>query len=456
MRELINSYYLPRSLYAKIPLFLKHDYWQYAQIRNLIKKTEHLSNDELKRYQFNRLKDIIQYAWENTQGYKELWEENNFHPQKFKSLEDLSLIPFITKDILREDVDKFTNHKLQKMRKISTGGSVGIPLGFYQQRKNVFIEKAFIHDIWSRKCDKISLKTKSTILRGRNIKGIYDYDPMNGLILSSFEITPPNVQIFIEQIEKYKTPILQAYPSALYNMANMMKEHGWRINHTFKCLMFGSESLYDFQKEIIKDVFNTDISHWYGLGEKIALAGICKFSDKFHIYPQYGMAEILDKNDHPVKEGQVGEIIGTGFWNYATPFIRYKSMDFAELGAPHCSECALNYQLLNRIEGRLQEYIVGKNHKLIALTGVSIICGKFKDVYQFRFFQDTVGKIKFKYIKKENIAEVNETLIHDNLKSKLGNEFEIDVEPVDVIERTKQGKLKYLDQKLDIAQYFYK
>ncbi len=453
MRELINSYKIPRYFFSIIPPFLKSDYRDYFQVRKLLKNTEHLSSGELKSFQYKKLKQIIDYAWENIIGYRELWGDKGFHPQKFKSLDDLNLIPFVTKDILRENSHNFTNYNLKKIRKISTGGSVGIPLEFFQQRKNIFIEKAFIHDLWQRRYPQISPNTKSTILRGSNIKGIYNFDPMHGLILSAFELTPKNVEIFIKQIEKYKTPILQAYPSALYNFAHIMKENGLVINHTFDCLMFGSEPLYDFQKEVVKDVFNTKISHWYGLGEKIALAGNCEFNDKFHIYPQYGMVEVLDSNNQPVKEGQIGEIVGTGFWNYTTPFIRYKSMDFAELGEAKCPDCSLNYQLLNKIEGRLQEYIVGKNHKLIALTGVSIICGKFKDLYQFRFQQDSIGKIKFIYIKKDKVETVNESLIYNNLNSKLGDEFEIKVEAVDTIARTKQGKLRYLDQKLDISNF---
>jgi phenylacetate-CoA ligase len=453
MRDIINTYRIPRYIFSKIPHSLKTDYRDYTKIRKLIRETEKLSYDQLLNFQVKKLKDIINYAWQYIEGYRELWGDNNFHPDKFNSLNDLSLIPFITKDILRENSDKFTNHQLPKLRKISTGGSVGIPLKFYQERKNIFIEKAFIHDIWSRKYKQITPTAKSTILRGRNIRGIYDYDPMHGLILSAFEITPGNVEIFIKQIEKYRTPILQAYPSALYNMALIIKEYGLTLDHTFNCLMFGSEPLYDFQRELFKEVFKTEISHWYGLGEKVALAGNCNFNDKFHIYPQYGMVEVLDQKGIPVNEGQVGEIVGTGYWNYATPFIRYKTMDFAELGANHCSDCSLQYQLLNRVEGRLQEYIVGEKYKLIALTGVSIICGKFKDVFQFRFYQDTVGKIIFKYIKKDIVEKVDETLIHDSLKSKLGEEFDIKVEQVDEISRTKQGKLRYLDQKLDVNNY---
>ena len=95
MREIINSYYLPRYVFSKIPLFLKSDYRDYFRIRKLIKITEHFSSAEFKKYQYKRLKDIIYYAWENIEGYRNLWEDNNFHPQQFKSVDDLSLVPFI-------------------------------------------------------------------------------------------------------------------------------------------------------------------------------------------------------------------------------------------------------------------------------------------------------------------------------------------------------------------------
>lgn len=453
MLPAIKNNIIIKYVYSWFPPSYRKGYSYYHYIRNLLKTTENYSHNEFNDFQLNKLKNIVNYAWENVIGYRTLWDSHNFHPEKLKSLGDINLIPIVDKKILRNNISAFTNKNIKNISFKTTGGTTGVPFGYYQEYRNTFIEKAFIHDLWSKKVPNISLKTKSTVLRGKKLNNIITYDPMIGLILSSYDITLNNVKKYITAIEKYKTPLLLAYPSSLFLLANFVKDHKININHKFKCIMLGSENLYDFQKTIIKDVFQTEISHWYGQGEKVAFAGNCENNDDFHVYPQYGITEILNNDGNPVNKGEVGQIIGTGFWNFATPFIRYKTSDFAQLGDDNCSYCSLNYKLLKKIEGRLQEFIVGKSHKLIALTGITVVCGKLDDIMQFQFHQDTVGKIRFEYVKKGNVAKVNEKNIYNELKQKLNDEFDIEIKEVSYINGTNQGKMCYLNQKLDVNRY---
>ncbi|TFH02353.1 MAG: phenylacetate--CoA ligase family protein [Calditrichales bacterium] len=453
MTPLLKKYDMFRLIYNRLPDQIKPGYGVYASTRRLILKTERFDQDQWKAYHFNQLSGLIGYAWEQIPGYRDLWSGAGFNPDQFKSLDDMRRIPYLTKDILKQDITLFTNFKSGKVIKTTTGGSVGIPLTFYQAQKNRLIEKAFIHDLWSRRYPPISLSTHSTILRGRKTRGTHHYDPMHGLLLSAFELTLENVKLFLEAIEKCKNPLLHAYPSALYVMATMMRDNHLSLHHHFEGIMLGSEPLYDYQRERISEVFNTPITHWYGLGEKTVLAGNCETDNRFHIYPQYGYAELLDKHGNHVKIGESGEIIGSAYWNRTTPFIRYRSLDYAVRGEDSCRDCGRNYPLLERIEGRLQEFIVGKSGKLIALTGVSIICGQFDEVEQFRFKQQTPGIIEFTYIRKPHVSLVNEKFIADSLGSKLGVEFNLSLREVKEIHRTISGKLKYLDQELDINKF---
>jgi phenylacetate-CoA ligase len=454
MIQSIKDSFPVKYIYHKTPNILKNGYRDYLKIRKMIKDTEKYSQNELINLQLANLKKLLNYAWSNINGYRKLWEQHNFSPDKLQNLEDIQLIPFVTKEILRNNINDFSNPTLKKVRRVTTGGTTGVPFAFYQEYKNTFIERAFIHDIYSQNYPDISFLSLCTTLRGATYGGIIGYDPMHGLILSSYDINLENVKKYINAIDKYRTPYLRAYPSSLYLMANIMKKYDLKIKHKFNCIMLGSEILYDFQKAIIKEIFGSDISHWYGHGENTVLAGNCGFDDRFHIYPQYGVTEIINKNGEPVEhEGEKGEIVGTGFGNYATPFIRYRTNDFAELGTNKCQKCNRNYKLLNKIEGRLQEFIVGKSGKLIALTGVSVVCGKFSDIKIFRFYQDTPGKVIFNYIKQDNVVDIDKIKIVQNLQKKLGDDFEVETREVPLINRTSSGKLIYLDQKIDVAQY---
>lgn len=452
MIEVAKKVSLLKKIYAKLPPWAMLGYATYHKFRKHIRKHDYDSPDQIKALQLKYLQAIVAHAWKIIPGYKKHWEAHNFHPHQLKSLEDMQRIPFITKEMLRDNLEDFSYKKLPGLQKITTGGSTGIPFAFYQQRRNGIIELAFMHELWSRFYPEVNYHVDATILRGKKLNAPVGYDPLNGLILSSFDLTPDIIQSYVDAIEKYKTPVLRAYPSSLHVFTSLIKMLDVKIKHSFKAIMLGSEKLYDFQKKPIKEVFNAPLVNWYGHGEKAVLAGYCEHSEMFHAFPLYGITEIIDSNEHEVLAGETGEIVGTSFWNYATPFIRYKTKDYAKKGAAFCSQCGRNHQIIEEIQGREHEFIVDKNNKLIALTGVSIICGTFNELMQFRFIQQEVGKFTFRYIKKQGVGSVNTEAIQKALFEKLGNNFIIEFEEVNQISRTASGKLMYLEQHLDIKK----
>ena len=455
MINILKKNKLIRSSYSLLPEALMRGYKTYKKIRYLIKSTEYLNKDKIQKFQFNKLQDIVNYAWRNIQGYREIWEEANFHPDKLKCMDDINLIPFITKEILRDDLGRFTSQTIKRKHYATTGGSTGIPFGFYQEAKNNYIEKAFIFDMWSRYFSYMSLKTKSTVLRGNKVNGIYEYNPMSGLTLSSYDTNLDNVKKYIELIDIYKTSIFQAYPSSIYLMAKIIKDNGLNINHKFKAIMLGSEPLYDFQKELIQEVFNTKLCFWYGATEKVVLAGNCEFDDRFHIYPQYGITEVIDKYGNQVKEGETGEIVGTSFWNFATPLIRYKTTDYGELGSGHCEKCGRNYQLLNRIEGRLQDYIVDKENNLVTLTALIFAqhFNAFSKIERMKLYQDEIGEVVVNIVPVHGFNKEDQKEIIHKMQIATQNKINVYIKIVEYVDITERGKMKFLDQRLDIRDF---
>ena len=68
---------------------------------------ETASKDEIKRLQEEKLKAIVQHAWDRSQFYRRKFEEANLTPAKIRSLDDICLLPFTTKEDLREDQRQF-------------------------------------------------------------------------------------------------------------------------------------------------------------------------------------------------------------------------------------------------------------------------------------------------------------------------------------------------------------
>lgn len=453
MRESLKKYFFFRKIRSWLPASFSSDYHIYTCYRDFITDSEKYTLEESREFQFKKVKSLIQYCWEHNEGYRAHWEKGNFHPDKFQEPDDIRHVPFISKDLIRRDIKKFTNKGIKKIVYQKTGGTTGSPFNFFEEKKVAMIEKAFMHNLWSRFYPEINLKTKRTIIRGKKVKNKIDYDPMHGLLLSSFNITPDNIKLFIHAIDKYKTPIIHAYPSSLYIICRIMRQHNLKLSHKFESIMLGSEKLFDFQRETIYEILGAPICHWYGQAEKVVLAGNNINDNLFHIYPQYGLAEVLTKNGAKAKPGETGEIIGTNLWNMATPFIRYRTFDRGEKGHNDIDGYNISYPVLKSIEGRLQDIIIGKSKNMISLVNVANICAQFPDVEQFQFAQQKPGELIVIYKKLIKDSHIDTKKIYDLFKLYLGDEFNISLDEAADLQTTASGKFLYLKQELDIESF---
>lgn len=439
-------------LYA-LPEFIWPNRAVYNDINALIKKTETWNKEKLKAWQFEQLKEIVTFAWMHSEGYRKHWTKHGFNPAQLNDISDIEKIPVITKEIIQKDVESFSVRNDKKRYKVATGGSTGVPFSFYNSKELRTIEDSFINSLWAQFFPNLTRKTTRTIIRGGVIEGNQSYDPLFGLRLSSRNVTAEMVKSFIIAIDKYRTPILHVYPSSLYIIAKIMLEHNiQRPTHTFNVICFGSEPLYPFQVETIKKVFDEPRCFWYGSTEKVMLAGNCTKNDMFHIYPQYGVTEILKTNHQVAGIGEIGEIIATSFWGKDTPFIRYKTGDMAVAGEPQCNSCGREYQLLQRIEGRIQEFVVDNNNNLLSMTYVNSHDDIFEAIEQFRFKQTKIGMVEFLYVRKKD-KTINIEDIMKRLNITFGPFYELIPKEVEVIPLTKAGKMSFLEQSLNIQDY---
>ncbi len=164
---------------------------------------------------------------------------------------------------------------------------------------------------------------------------------------------------------------------------------------------------------------------WYGHSERAIWAPWCDKEERYHVNPFYGYCEILN-GTQIVKEGEVGELVGTAFWMFDTPFIRYRTHDFAEKGPSYCEKCGRQFQLLNYIDGRLSEIIIGKTGRRISLTvfAGSIMHGKiFEHIKQFRFIQKIIGEVVLAIVPSENFVQEELAHLENGLKRFLGDDF---------------------------------
>lgn len=424
---------------------------QYKKLCAFLDESQYWRPEQIAAYQMEKLKKTLVYAYQYCPYYTKLFREIRFNPNEFRNVEQLKQIPYLTKEIIQEHLEelKSTNMPDNKMHYFTTGGSTGIPMGFYQTKYISAKETAFIHDIWKRVGYQYG--DRLVVLRGAYTgeKGFFIRESGN-LIVSSYHMTDANIKTMIEAIRRYRPKYMHAYPSAAYILCDYMRKLEEPPFETLKAVLAASENLYPYQREMIEQTLKCRVMSHYGHSECACLAGECELSEDYHIYWQYGYTEIIKENGKAAGgDLDIGEIVATTFDNYAMPLIRYRTMDIATIRKGKC-KCGRNYELIKHINGRLQEVLLTKTGQKISMTAMNMHSNVFDHVYQFQFYQDNLDYCIFNIVKRETYTEDDEKKIYNELKKKIGGDLELKIEYVDHIPRTQSGKYRFLIQKLPL------
>ena len=446
-----------RYIYAKTGANAKYAK-AFRDTSQFLERSQWWTRSELEAYQMKQLTHLLRHAYENVPYYRRVFDEHGIKPMDIQSLEDFRKIPFITKEMIQENIQEMVakNFARRKLEYITTGGSTGIPMGFYIERgATEGREKAFMFAQWRRvgyKSGDRSAVLRGSVVQGAGLGKYWEYDPIhNNLILSSYHMTDETLKQYVEKIREFKPAFIQAYPSAATILASYMRQNQVEPFESVKAILCGSENLYPWQRELLGNSFHCRIYSWYGHAEKAALAGECENSNYYHVFPEYGIFELVGSSGETIgDEGGTGEIVATGFNNYAMPLIRYRTMDLATKSNA-CCDCGRNYPLIKKIEGRLQELIVTGEGRFISMTAINMHSDIFDNVKQFQFLQEEKGKVILNLVKRATYTSRDDAIIREELMKKLGDEMYLKIQYKDEIPRTPSGKYRFLIQKLPVA-----
>lgn len=453
-----------RHIQYSIPLPMRYGK-QFRNMYYFLKGSQWWSKEKLEEYQMRQLKKLLNHAYQNVPYYQRVFDERGLKPEDIQDFDDFRRLPILTKDIVRENLNDLVAKNIPKrnMNYVTTGGTSGKPLGFYIEKRTDFIRMAFEWREWNWMGYEFG--NKCVVLRGNVVKrkedgksAWWEYDRENNyLILSVYDMTDKNLPKYIQKIEEFKPKIIQAYPSALDIMARFIKGNNLTINvkENIKAISTSSENLFPYQRLLIEEVFNCPIIDKLGNCEQTNIVGQCAKGEGYHIFMEYGITELIDEEGNPVcREGGIGEIVGTGFTNYAVPLIRYKTEDFGVYTNNQCS-CGRNgLPILKEVKGRwYQQRIVTRNGNYIPITALNTHSDIFDNVKQFQYYQDNLDKVILRIVKKNTYTSTDTRKILRELTGKLKSQIKLEIQFLADMPRTDRGKYNFLVQKLQIDHH---
>ena len=431
------------------------------KLKRIFDRNQWLSEEALYHYQEQRLKQIITHAYENVPYYQDLFKKNNIAPSDIKTIEDLKNIPYLTKDILRDNFDSLIARNAEKFKPnlVATSGATVGRVFFYVDKPSNVLEFVHYWRAWGwagyRLGDTFAILTPQFfVFIKKNSKAMYHFDPLTRkLTLNSLFISPTYVKEIIQLFRKYKPKFLKGIPSYLYILALVFNEE---TNHkiSFKAIFSQGENLFLHQRELIEKVFSCKVYDSYGHMERTVAISQCPLGT-YHIHLDYGILEFEEPQLPLVNEDDgdtfIKEIVGTSLYNYSMPLIRYKTGDYVELNRSlqKCF-CEKGFSIVSSIVGREIDVIITRDRR--AVTGLFGVFDHTPGILMGQIIQEDIDHLLVKVVPvSQNVSHIDRILIN-NIRAFIGPAMSIKIEhtTIDGIRKDKFKKFKAVVSKIPI------
>lgn len=325
---------------------------------------ETASREEITKVQTEGLIDVVKRVYENVPYYRNMMDEKGVKPEDIKSLDDITKLPFLTKNDLRDAYPYGLMARPLKdcVRIQSTSGTTGRRVVDFYTLNDI--------DMWENGCARAIVAAGGTDEDVCQISygyGLFTGGPgLNGGSHKVGCLTVPmssgNTDRQLMFMTDLGTTILCCTPSYAAYLAESIKERGIKDQIKLKAGIFGAEAWSEKMRHNIEDGLGIKAYDIYGLTE-IEGPGVafeCQEQDGMHICEDYFIPEILDPDTlEPVPDGQIGELVFTSFAREAFPLIRYRTKDITYITHEKC-KCGRTHARIHRLMGRTDDMLIVK------------------------------------------------------------------------------------------------
>jgi len=422
-----------------------------------LERTQWYNNDELQVLQDEKIRRLIWYAYRYVPYYQLLFNEMGIAPQHIRSTADIKCLPYLEKSTVQARLGDFRSLQYRDSRSIEhfqSSGTTGKALDVFVTHDCLQMEKAFswLHRSWGgvKQGDRLATFVGFPVKPvGRKHPPFWVYDRIeNRMMFSLQHMSKANLSAYADQLSRFRPVFISGYPTAVYLMALYLCDAGITSVRP-KAVFTASETLLAHHRPVIEQAFSCRVYDWYGAVELIANIVQCE-SGSYHIKPEYGVVEILNPDGTPAIPGQVGELVCTGLNNMAMPFIRYRIGDTAVPKDGVCP-CGRGGILVERITGRIEDVIVTADGRY--MSRLDFVFKGLPSVEEAQMIQETPDNLRLRIVRRPAYTEQDTAKILSNLQERLGTYLKVDLEFVERIPRTSNGKFRYVISKvpLDLA-----
>ena len=343
-------------------------------------KEETLSRAEMEALQLERLQETVKRVYEKVPPYRAKMDKIGLKLEDIKSLKDLSRLPFVTKQDLRDNYPfgLFAVPKEELLRIHASSGTTGKPtvVGYTKGDMETWTEcvsriacagGASASDV-AQICFGYGMFTGALGLH-------YGLENIGATIVPS---STGNSEKQLMYMKDFGTTLLVATPSYALRLAEVARELGIDPQRDLKVKigLVGSELLTDAMREEMYKYWGSDmkVTSNYGMSELMGpgVSGECEHLCGMHINEDFFIPEIINPETGEVlPEGEWGELVITCIKKEALPLIRYRTKDITRLIYEPC-KCGRTTCRMENLSGRSDD--------MLKIRGVNVFPSQIEEV----------------------------------------------------------------------------
>ena len=341
-------------------------------------KIETMDRESLRKLQGERLVNIVKHTYENVEFYRKRMDEAGVKPSDIRSIDDISKLPFMQKQDLRDyyPFGTFAAPMKDIVRFHASSGTTGKPIVAGYTQKDL--------DNWSEgvaRCLTAYGATKEDIIQvsygyGLFTGGLGAHDGATRIGATVLPTSSGNTSKQIMLMKDLGSTILCCTPSYALFLAESIENDPETTLKDIKLRfgVFGAEPWTENMRKELETKLGIKAYDIYGLTEVSGpgVGGECEYQDGTHLWEDLFYPEIIDPQTlQPVESGQQGELVFTTLTKEGMPVIRYRTRDLTHLNYEKC-RCGRTMVRMGRM--------VGRSDDMLIIRGVNVFPSQIESV----------------------------------------------------------------------------
>jgi phenylacetate-CoA ligase len=429
-----------------------------TSFRNLINKDSAVILD----FQNEQLKKLLLECMTYSIYYSQLFKEANLTKEELLNaasvVDLLKRLPTLPKQYLKTKNIEIQNSCRANQYENFTSGTSGTPNKIYYDAESFQIGFALLRRFYDTmnlptKFRSVRLSGKILIAPNQNKPPFWVYNIFDKqLFMSTYHLTEDNMVIYIDKLNKFKPQFIDAYPSAIYILAQYINKNKIKLGFTPIAIATTAETLYDNYRLEIEQAFGCKVYNQYSSSEGGPFIHECS-NKKLHLNLDSGVFEFINLQGNEAKPGELAEMVITSLRQWKTPLIRYHTGDWVKVSKEgitfqHCT-CGCYMPTIEEVIGRQEDILFTKEKGYIGRMDPAY--KGLDGIIRSKIIQHTIDYIEvLNEVDNSTFSPAMLQLLTRNLRDRLGEQVQIEIKTVDNIPLGASGKFKAVERRFEL------